>query len=326
MRSKSNEQKIKPLLSLCPGANHDLELVEADLMKPDGWNEAVADCTYVLHLASPFPNTEPADENEVIKPAVEGTLQVLRACKEAKCVKRVVLTSSVAAVSGEFDEGEFSEADWTKPEQCKMAYFKSKTLAEKAAWDFVDKLADDERFELVTINPSYVMGPVLCGSFTTSMESIKRLLNHEMPMVPRINFAIVDVRDVAASHLAAMTVPEASGNRHIVHGQNIWISELAKILENEFKPQGYKVPTSTAPYPLLWMIGRFDKTVKMILPSVGHVTRYDIGRMKSILGVEPRPIEETLIDMAYSLIENGSVKKTKGYKPRPAQENASTPL
>ena len=143
-----------------------------------------------------------------------------------------------------------------------------------------------------------------------------RLLTRDMPMVPRINFAIVDVRDVAASHLAAMTVPEANGNRHIVDGHNAWFSDLAVMLEKEFKGQGYKPPTSTCPYPLLWMLGRFDKTIKMVLPSVGKVIKYENTRMKTVLGVEPHSIEETIIDMAYSMIENGTIKKTPKYKPR----------
>lgn len=234
-------------------------------------------------------------------------------------MKRVILTSSVAAISGGFEGGEkaFTEEDWTNVETCKMAYIKSKTLAEKAAWDFLKELPEEEKFELVTINPTYVMGPVLCGAFTTSMEVVKRLMCREMPMVPKINFAIVDVRDVAASHIAAMTIPEANGKRHITDsGRNLWFSELAGILDKEFRPQGYKVPTSVAPYPLLWVIARFDKTIRLILPSVGKVTSVENGRMKTVLGVEPRPIEDTVIDMAYSMIENGTVPKTKEYKPR----------
>ena len=319
VRSKSNEKKVKPLMNLYPEAKHPLELVEADLMKADGWAEAVADCKYVLHIASPFPNAEPRDENEVIKPAVDGTLQVLKAVKEAGCVKRVVLTSSVAAVSGGFQGGEnvFTEEDWTDEKTVKEAYVKSKTLAEKAAWDFVKELPEDNKFELVTINPSYVMGPVLCGSFTTSMEVVKRLLDRDMPMLPRINFAIVDVRDVAACHLAAITVPEANGKRHIANAASLWFQDMAVILDKEFRSQGYNVPTSNCPYPLLWMIARFDKTLRMILPSVGHITKIDNGRMQNVLGVKPRPVEQTLVDMAYSMIENGTAKKTPQYSGPP---------
>ena len=319
VRSKSNEKKVKPLLSLCPNAEHELELVEADLMKPDGWPEAVTGCDYVMHMASPFPSEEPDDENEVIKPAVEGTLQVLRACKEVKCVKRFVLTSSCAYIHGSYDKTNeecYTEEDWTNVETSKQAYYKSKTLAEKAAWDFVKDLADDEKFELVTVNPSLVLGPVLCGTFTTSLEVIKRLLCREVPFLPRLSFPIVDVRDVAACHLATMTVPEASGHRHIAYCQSLWFTDVAAILEKEFKGQGYKVPTSTAPYPLLWIMGRFDKSVRSMLPSIGKVLNHSNSRMKNVLSVQPHPTEETILDMAYSMIESGFINKTKDYKPR----------
>ena len=143
VRSKTNEKKVKPLLSLCPNAEHELELVEADLMKPDGWNEAVADCSYIMHIASPFPNAEPRDENELIKPAVEGTLQVLRACREAKCVKRVVLTSSVVSISGGFEESDkaFTEADWTDVKTCKMGLCQKQNSCWKSCLGFHQRVA-----------------------------------------------------------------------------------------------------------------------------------------------------------------------------------------
>lgn len=318
VRSKANEKKVKPLFELCPTAKHPLELVEADLTKDDGWVEAIDGCTYVMHIASPFPSTEPRDEQEVIGPAVEGTMRVLRACKQAQGVKRVVLTSSAASIAGAFNvkaEGKvYTEDDWTDLKTCPMAYAKSKTLAEKAAWDFMNEWTDANKFDLAIINPTYVMGPVLCGSVTTSMEVIKRMLEKAMPLLPRLNFDIVDVRDVAASHLAAMTVPEAGTNRHIISGHCAWMYELAAILDDEFKAQGYSIPTSNAPYPLLWLFSKFDKTVQLIMPSVGNVTEFDNHRMKNILGVVPRSMKTTVIDMAYSMIENGSVKKTSKYQ------------
>ena len=316
VRSLKNEEKVKPLRELCPDAKYPLELVEADLTKSEGWVEAVTGCKYVMHVASPFPAANPVNEDELIKPAVDGTLYVMKACKEAKCVKRVILTSSTVAVCDGFDAGDqYTEEDWTDPNRPGLrAYNKSKTLAEKAAWDFVEDLAEEQKFELVVMNPSFVMGPVLCGSFTTSMEIPKRLLEKQMPMLAHINFALVDVRDVAAAHIAGMTLPEAAGKRHILCSGNMWMKEMAECLVKEFKPQGYNIPTMVAPYAFLWLASFVDKSVRLLLPTVGKVTKLNNQRMVSILGVTPRPMEETLIQMCYSMIETGKIKKTTGYK------------
>ena len=318
VRYLKNEEKLKPLQELCPDAKYPLELVEADLTKSEGWVEAVTGCKYVMHVASPFPAENPANEDEIIKPAVDGTLYVMKACQEAKCVKRVVLTSSVVAVCNGFEVGgekEYTENDWTDHKrQGLTAYTKSKTLAEKAAWDFVEGLEEEEKFELVVMNPAFVMGPVLCGSFTTSMEVPKRLLEKQIPMLAHVNFGLVDVRDVAAAHIAGMTVPEAVGKRHILCAGNMWIKEMAECLVKEFQPQGYNIPTKVAPYAILWLMARIDKTVRVVLPTVGKVTKLNNQRMVSVLGVTPRPMEDTLIEMCYSMIEGGKIKKTSRYK------------
>ena len=314
VRSLKNEQKVEPLRQLCPNAKYSLELVEADLQNESCWLPAVQDCKYVMHIASPFPDSSPADENEVIKPAVDGTLNVLKACVAAKCVQRVVLTSSVVAVSNGFSKGgHFDETNWSNIDEVDP-YHKSKTLAEKAAWDFVGGLSGTEKFELAVVNPTYIMGPVLIKTFTTSMVITKRLLEHAMPMLPRINFAIVDARDVAKAHIQAMKVPEAAGHRHIIAGSNLWISDLAQIYVEEFKEQGYNIPTRNAPDIGIKIYSLFDKTTRLILPSMGKVTTYDTSRMKNVLGVEARDVKDTLIDMAYTMIENGQVKKTKKYR------------
>src|SRR6185295_4892244 len=173
-----------------------LELVEADLTADAGWSEAVAGCTHVQHVASPFPAEVPKHEMDLIRPAVDGTLRVLRACAAAGTVKRVVLTSSVAAVAfGHADGADYvrTEADWSEPERCD-AYPKSKTLAERAAWDFVASLPPERRFELAVINPGFVLGPFLNADAGTSGEVVRKLLAREMPACPEIGFAPVDVR------------------------------------------------------------------------------------------------------------------------------------
>jgi len=315
VRSLKNEQKIKPLQELHPKAKYPLELVEADLTSANGWADAVSGCTYVIHMASPFPNEQPSDESEVIKPAVDGTLIVLKACREARTVKRVVLTSSVASISGGFDiGGSYTEADWTDVGTVKQAYLKSKTLAEKAAWDFVRDLPNGEKFELSVINPAFVMGPPLCGGWATSMELTKRLLERQMPAVPQINFSIIDVRDVAAAHIAAMTKAEAAGNRHIVAAHNLWMKEIAMMYKEEFLQLGYNVPVREAPYFILKLISLFDKTVRLLLPAWGKETFYDNTRMHTVLGIEPRPARETVMDMAHSMIQKGFIKTTATYR------------
>ncbi|KAK2573682.1 NADPH-dependent aldehyde reductase ARI1 [Acropora cervicornis] len=195
VRSLSNEKKVGPLKKLKPeNAKYDLELVEADLTNKESWTEAVKDCTYVLHVASPFPAENPRDEMEVIRPAVEGTKNVLDACAKTKgAVKRVVVTSSVVAIyAGRFGEGNvFTEEDWAAEEGVNP-YEKSKAKAEKAAWELVKNLQDDEKFELVVINPG-------------------RLLNREDPLVPKVCLPICDVRDTAKAHISALTASSAPG-------------------------------------------------------------------------------------------------------------------
>ncbi|XP_015915817.1 uncharacterized protein [Parasteatoda tepidariorum] len=318
VRDLNNEKKIKPLKELSPEARFPLELVEADLLKEETWKEAVKDCTYVIHTASPFPNASPANPDEVIKPAVEGTKVVLQACADAGTVKRVVLTSSVASVHGEMimEEGKvYNEGDWTNTESISLdTYSKSKTLAERFAWDFVKELPEDKKFELAVINPALVLGPVLNGEPGTSVEVIKKLLERAMPMIPKVNFDVCDVRDVALAHVKAMTLPNAADHRHIVTTQNVWLKDIAMVLSKEFKPHGYCVPTTIAPYFAVWLNSFFDKTAKSILPRIGREFRFDNKRMKEELGITPTELNQTLIDTAYSLIEGGFVKKQKKYK------------
>ncbi len=305
VRSVANRAKVKHLETIAPG----LELAEADLTSDAGWADAVAGASYILHVASPFPAAQPDDENELIRPAVEGTRRVLEAAARAGSVKRVVLTSSVAAVAfghGERGDHVYDETDWSVVENC-MPYQKSKTLAERAAWDFVAALPDDEKFELAVINPGFVAGPLLSDADGTSAEIIKRLLNREMPACPKLGFAMVDVRDIAKAQLLAMTKPVAAGNRYICAGEHIWIRDMAKILDKEFRPRGYKVPTGHLPYPLLWLASRFDKTLRATLPNIGRREPVSARKAESELGWQPRPYSETLIDMGNSAIELGLV-------------------
>ena len=221
VRSLKDTAKSAYLLTLCPTAKHSrIELVEADLTDAHSWAAAVAGCEYVIHVASPFPPTSPSDKLTIITPAVNGTLNVLKACAAANPPpRRVVLTSSEAAISGGHPNRPgkpWTEADWTIPDDPAHpigAYVESKTLAERAAWKF---MADSRpSFSLVTICPGFVIGPPLSGAPATSMELIRRLLQREMPGVIDIGFDGVDVRDVALAHIRAMALPEAAGKRFL---------------------------------------------------------------------------------------------------------------
>ena len=253
VRSLKNDQKVKPLYELCPESNDRLELVECDLLDEQCWPAAVKDCTYVLHTASPVPLVSPAHEDEVIKPA-EGTLNVLNASQQSGTVKRVVLTSSVAAIAFNFNPENkiFNEDDWTDTSHPTAgAYIKSKTLAERAAWNFINNTDEERKIELTVINPSLVLGPILCGSDSTSMEIIKQLLNRKMLLLPNFGFGICDVRDVARAHIMAMTLSEATGRRYIVDSDFRWLRDIAHIMDKEFRPQGYKILKTKAPKLLL---------------------------------------------------------------------------
>ncbi|TFH26984.1 MAG: aldehyde reductase [Myxococcales bacterium] len=317
IRSLRNERTVARLRALVPEASERLELVEADLTKDQGWPEAVAGCRYVLHVASPFPLDIPKDEDELVRPAVDGTRRVLEACAgTAGGVERVVLTSSVAAVAfgHRGRDGEvLTEKDWSVIERC-TPYPKSKTLAERAAWEFVKSQSAGRRFELAVINPGFILGPVLDSAVGSSGTVIRRLMIRDLPACPAIGFAVVDVRDVASAHILAMTKPEAAGNRYICAGDHYWMQDLARELEREFGPLGYRIPTGRLPYWLMWIVARFDSTVRAALQFVGRREEVSHARLTSDLGWSPRPVRETLSDMGHSMIAHGVVPTTELYE------------
>jgi dihydroflavonol-4-reductase len=301
VRSLAATDKVEHLRAL----DGPLEFVEARLDADEGWAEAVAGCRLVLHVASPNPPAVPRDEQELIRPAVDGTLRVLRAAAEDGGVRRVVLTSSIAAITaGHAEEKTYTEDDWSVSEQS-PAYEKSKTLAERAAWDFVADLPEDRRFELVAVNPGLVLGPLQRPEVATSLEIISRLLNRSVPAVPKLGFAVVDVRDLAAFHRLAMESPKAPGNRYILAGSHTWMGEMARTLAASFNPQGYRVPTAHLPTPLFWLAARFDPTLRLALKFVGREVRVSSDKARDELGWSMRPTAETVLDTGRSLVERG---------------------
>ncbi len=309
VRSLADPRKTEHLRRMATALGGSLDLVEADLTSDRGWREAVAGCTYVQHVASPFPAEVPKDEMELIRPAVDGALRVLKACAESGTVKRAVMTSSVAAVAFGHSDGQQTvrtEADWSVADNCD-AYPKSKTLAERAAWDFVKQLPSGRCFELAVINPGFVLGPLLNNDQGTSCELIRKLMMREMPACPQIGFAPVDVRDVAIAHRLAMERPEAAGNRYICAGEHTWVQDIAQVLAAEFNPRGYRVPTGRLPYWLMWIFARFDKAVHLALGFVGRKELVSAAKAQRELGWTMRPVRESIIETARTMIEHGVV-------------------
>ena len=285
-----------------------LSFFAADLMGDAGWAEAVAGCDYVLHVASPFPMNQPKDENDLIVPAREGALRVLRAARDAG-VKRVVLTSSFAAIGyGLKHDGAVDETSWTDPTAPGIgAYVKSKTIAERAAWDFVK--AEGGGLELAVVNPVGVLGPVLGPDFSTSILLVERLLQGAIPMAPKASFGLVDVRDVADLHIRAMTDPAANGERFLaMAGESMSIFEVGQVLRANLGEAARKVPTREAPNWIIRMMALFSPEARALAPQLGRAmnTRYD--KASRVLGWKPRSNEEAIMATAKSLLDQGLVK------------------
>ncbi len=320
VRSLADPARVAHLRAL----GGDLELVEADLTDDRGWPAAAAGVDAVLHVASPIPAEPPRDEDELVRPAVGGTLRVLRASAAAG-VRRVVLTSSIAAINSGYPRGDRrtrTEADWSDVDHC-TPYPKSKTLAERAAWRFA---ADHPDLELVTVNPGLVIGPIQHAAAGTSVSVVSRLLNREVPAVPRLGWAPVDVRDVATAHRLAMETPAAAGNRYICAGDNIWMTDIAAVLAEEFNPRGYRVPTARLPYWLMWTIARFDRSLRIGLEFADRAENVSAAKAAEELGWHPQPVRESIVDTADALIAHGLVPdraaevssaRPAGRRPRP---------
>ncbi|MGY0499690.1 NAD-dependent epimerase/dehydratase family protein [Nocardia sp. FBN12] len=292
------------LTELARRTGGELEFVAASLDDDAGWAAAVADCDTVLHVASPFPATPPEHERELIEPAVGGTLRVLRAAAAAG-VRRVVLTSSVAAVAYGHDvDAVRTEDDWSVVDRI-PAYQKSKTLAERAAWDFIEN--SPTTTELVVVNPGMILGPLLEARTSTSHEPVRRLLARDVPGSVNTGWTPVDVRDLAVAHRLAMEVPAAAGNRYICAAEPLWMGELAQRLARDYNPQGFRVPTRVLPNLLIRLVAVFDKGVRLTVPVLGRTEHVSADKARRELGWTMRPIEDTIRDTADSLIAFGIV-------------------
>ena len=294
-----------------------LSFVQADLSADENWEPAIAGCTHILHVASPVPRKPPKTAAEVIEPARDGALRVLRAAVRVGGVKRIVMTSSTAAVLwGQNRDGTkiYNEDDWTTINADVGPYEQSKTLAERAAWEFVKQLPSKDRFEFVTINPGLILGPVFGDEYSISGEIVRKLLAAELPGCPALEFSPVDVRDVAEAHVVAMTHPQAPGKRFIVGLENTPWLEIAQLLASRYAARGFKIPARKLPSWVLKVVAIFDKTAAVAVPELGKRQDVSSERARSVLGLKFRDLQTMVFDMADSMIELGVVAPPKGAK------------
>lgn len=309
-RSVSRGKTLSETLSAYAGKPVSVSVREADLASDAGWAEAVAGMDYVQHIASPIPANLPKDHDELIGPARDGALRVLKASKEAG-VRRVVMTSSMAAIAygwGDKRPKLLTEEHWTDSDNLKdnTAYTRSKTIAERAAWDYVN--GKGQGLELATINPSLVLGPVMSGDFSASVEVLTQLLSGRLPGTPRVGFGIVDVRDVADAHIRAMTVPAAAGERFLASDKFMWFSQVADTLRGQVPPQyEKKLPRGDLPGWMLKLMANINPAVKQIIPELNRERQVSNEKARRILGWQPRSAEDAIISGAKSLIAHKAV-------------------
>jgi dihydroflavonol-4-reductase len=302
VRSLARAEDVRATIgAIAPGVA-GIEFAAADLNADAGWAEAVAGAHYVLHVASPLPAVDPKSDDELVRPARDGALRVLKASREAG-VKRVVMTSSISAIiyGRGAREAPFTEADWT--DETNRAdtgpYDRSKTIAERAAWAWLK--AEGGALELATVNPALVLGPVLGADFSTSLEAVTKLLDGSAPALPRFGFSLVDVRDIAALQALAMTSPAAAGERFIGSGDFYWMKDMARILKQGLGDKARKVPTLSAPDFVVRAIAVFDPVLRARLFELGKRRVVSSEKARRVLGWTTRPAAETIIDAAKSL-------------------------
>ena len=306
LRSESRKQEVMEAMKKHSSNCENLEFFIADLLNDDGWKEAVEGSKYVLHVASPFFLGEPENEDVFIKPAVEGTLRVLKACADSD-VQKVVLTSSFAAVGyGHPREKEvYTEEDWSSVDGEISPYAKSKTLAEKAAWDFVENLEESKKFELTVINPVAVTGPMLTSDIGSSNDFLLKLISGSMPACPKIHMGYIDVRDVAKAHIFSMTEEKTNGERIIVSENEMFFAEVGKTLnEAGFK----KSPTKEMPNFLVKIMSLFVGELKTLLSALNRKGDIDKTKAKSFFNWDYISTEQSVTETAQQLQDMGLIK------------------
>ncbi|GLP69202.1 MULTISPECIES: aldehyde reductase [unclassified Streptomyces] len=306
VRDLRREPELRSWLhAAAPFDDDRLTVVRADLEKPDGWDDAVADCEYVLHVASPTLRHVPAHDDELVVPAREGVLRVLRAARDAG-VRRVVLTSAFGAIGIGHPERStpFTEEDWTDVDSDIPPYQRSKTLAERAAWEFVED--EGGGLEMAAVHPVGVLGPVLGADDPPSLRLVRRMLEGRVPACPPFGMGYVDVRDVADLHLRAMTDPAADGERFLaIAGHSIRLVDMARILRDRLGERAAKAPTRELPVWLTRALGTVNPELRLLRHQLGRDLDATSAKAERLLGWRARPIEDTIADTAESLLAHG---------------------
>ena len=301
VRDLAREAEVRAAIGSQVDPGERLDFLAADLGEDAGWERAAQGCDHVLHVASPFPPQQPKDADELIVPARDGTLRVLRAALAAGA-ERVVITSSVAAIGGGAKPGAaLAEGDWTDLDNTSLTpYVRSKTIAERAAWDFAAEAGETNR--VAVVNPGAILGPALSEDRSFSLQLIERLLKG-MPGIPRIGFSFVDVRDVADLQIRALTAPEAGGERFVAVGRFAWTSEVAEILRDGLGEGAENVPTRQVPNLMVRAMAIFDPGVRSIVGQLGRKSNYSNEKARTRLGWSPRPLEETVVETGRSMLD-----------------------
>jgi dihydroflavonol-4-reductase len=302
VRSADRQPAVRAAVQAAGADPARLAVMTADLTSDEGWTDAVAGCRYVLHVASPFPPVQPKDPDELIVPARDGALRVMAAALAAD-VDRIVMTSSIAAIRPDRPSSEsrpYTEEDWTDGEDpARTPYVRSKTLAERAAWEHVQAAGAEDR--LAVVNPGAIIGPALNDDHSYSLDVVKRLLSG-MPAAPRLGFTFVDVRDVADLHLRAMTAPAAAGRRYIAADEFLWMPDVARTLRERLGEEARKVPSRTAPDLLIRAMGIFDPSIRSVTKDLGKRDWFSSARARGELGWRPRAVGDSIEDTARSLL------------------------
>ncbi len=309
IRSAAKEASVVEAVSSEIEPDGRLTFALADLTADDGWDDAVAGCEYVLHVASPLGRDDPSDPDALVIPARDGTLRVLRAATAAG-VDRVVTTSAANAASpSSYEEDSVTdESLWTDVDDPDLpAYRRSKTVAELAAWEFMEHLAAGARTTLATVLPGAVFGPILSTDNLGSVEVIGRMLRGEMPGTPRIGLEVVDVRDLVDAHIRAMTSPAAAGERFLATGEFMWMADIASALRAALGDEASKVPTSEIPDDVIRQFAESSAELRGILPGLGRKNRHSTAKARTLLGWAPRPGATAVVDCGRSLIDRGAV-------------------
>lgn len=309
LRDKNRATSIKNTIGKHTKGIDRLTFVEADLNDGQIWEEIIKDIDYIMHIASPIPRILPKNEANLIRPAKEGTVNILKAAA-ASGVKRVVLTSSTGSIVYGKPKGQrsgiYNDKDWTNVNNKKDStpYFRSKTIAEKAAWDFIAQ--DDSGLELATICPGAILGPVLEKDFGTSANIVIKMLDGSLPAIPKIGFPIVDVRSVADLHIKAMEMDAAKNERFIAANGFLRFKEIAEILRKSYPNR--KIPKALLPNFAVRLYSNFDTTLKPVLIDLGIERKVDYSKAKQLLNWQPKSLEEAVLSCAESVLDNGIIQ------------------